>query len=168
EPLAVAAAWAGEEGRSGMKGLAVALDPSTSAWLGGSVLAQPAVHSALSRLLGPEGPPLEAHRAKELMRGLAVLGVDVASLDVDTAIAAYLIDPAEGQYTLEGVAARYAGLEVRSPDAPPPGQLDLDGTGSSPAEDSGRRAQAVARLSPVLDLAMGARGLRRLYDDVER
>ncbi|MGH9277041.1 MAG: DNA polymerase I [Acidimicrobiales bacterium] len=168
DPLAVAAAWAGEEGRSAITGLAVVLDPSTSAWVDGSLLAVPAVRTALGRLFGPEGPPLEAHRAKELMRGLWSLGVDVSSLDVDTAIAAYLVDPAEGQYTLEGTAARYAGLDVRAPDAPPEGQLDLTGAGTDPAGDTGRRAQAVARLLPALDHAMGARGLRRLYDDIER
>jgi len=61
------------------------------------------------------------------MRGLSVLGVEVSTLDLDTAVAAYLVDPAESQYLLEDLAARYAGIELRSPDAPPPGQLDLGG-----------------------------------------
>jgi len=170
QPVSIAAAWDGEEGRSAITGLAFALGPSTAAWLGRDVLDDPAVVAALARLLGADGPRLQAHRAKELMRGLAHIGggVDVLSLDVDTAIAAYLIDPAEGTYALESLAARYLGLEIRSPDAPPPGQLDLDGSASDPAEDAGRRVQAVARLSEALDHAMGARGLRRLYDDVER
>jgi DNA polymerase-1 len=168
EPVAVAAAWAGEEGRSPLTGLALVLDPSTAAWLDSALLAQPPVAAGLQRLFSTSGPPLEVHRAKELMRGLDRLGIDVLSLDVDTAIAAYLIDPAEGQYLLEDLAARYLGIEVRSPDAPPPGQLDLDGASSDPGEDAGRRAQAVARLAAALDHAMGTRGLRRLYDDVER
>jgi DNA polymerase-1 len=168
EPVAVAAAWAGEEGRSPLTGLALVLDPSTAAWLDSALLAQPPVAAGLQRLFSTGGPPLEVHRAKELMRGLDRLGIDVLSLDVDTAIAAYLIDPAEGQYLLEDLAARYLGIEVRSPDAPPPGQLDLDGAATDPAEDAGRRAEAVARLAAGLDHAMGTRGLRRLYDDVER
>ena len=167
-PLAVAPAWTGEEGRSPLAGLAVAVDPSSSAWLDATVLAEQSVTAALGRLLSADGPPLELHRAKELMRGLDQLGVDVLSLDVDTAIAAYLIDPAEGQYLLEDLAARYLGLEVRSPDAPPPGQLDLDGAGADVAEEAGRRVQAVARLASALDHALATRGLRRLYDDVER
>jgi DNA polymerase-1 len=167
-PLAVAAAWAGEEGRSPLAGLALAVDDTASAWLDTGLLGDPAVTAALARLLGPDGPPLHAHRAKELMRGLHPLGVDVRSLDLDCAIAAYLVDPAEGQYLLEDLAARYLGLEVRSPDAPPPGQLDLAGAAADPSADAGRRAQAVARLAPALDHALGTRGLRRLYDDVER
>jgi DNA polymerase-1 len=171
-PVCVVAGWDGEEGRSPITGIAVALDETEAAWLLADVLREPAVAARLARLLGPDGPPLESHRAKELMRGLAHLGdglaVDVLSLDVDTAIAAYLIDPAEGTYALEDLAARYLGLEIRSPDAPPPGQLDLDGSAADPADDAARRVQAVARLADALDHAMGSRGLRRLYDDVER
>ncbi|HEX6596043.1 MAG TPA: DNA polymerase I, partial [Acidimicrobiales bacterium] len=167
-PVAVAGAWDGEEGRSELTGLAFAVDPDRSAWMGADMMATPAVTSALARLFAREGPPVETHRAKELMHGLHRLGVDLHALDVDTAIAAYLIDPAEGTYALEGLAARYLGLEVRAPDAPPAGQLDLDGTARDPAEEAGRRAEAVRRLAEALDNAMGARGLRRLYDDVER
>ena len=96
------------------------------------------------------------------------LELDLRGLDIDTAIAAYLIDPAESQYLLDDLAARFLGLEVRSPDAPPPGQLDLSGTAVDPAEEAGRRAVAVGLLVPALAQSLDARGLRRLYDDVER
>ena len=109
--------------------------------------------------------PFRAHNAKALLRGLEL---DLRGLDVDTAIAAYLIDPAESQYLLDDLAARFLGLEVRSPDAPPPGQLDLSGTATDPAEEAGRRAVAVGLLVPALAQSMDARGLRRLYDEVER
>jgi DNA polymerase-1 len=168
QPVSIAPAWAGDEGRSPLSGLAVVLDESATSWLDATLLAQPSVLTALTRLLAPGGPPLETHRAKELMRGLDQLGVDLHTLDLDTAIAAYLIDPAEGQYVLEDLAARYLGLEIRSPDAPPPGQLDLDGAATDAAEDASRRAQAVSRLATSLDHALTTRGLRRLYDDVER
>ena len=167
-PAAVAAGWEGEEGRSAVAGLAFATGPRRSAWIDSATLGSPAVRGALARLLGRGGPPVEAHRAKELMHGLSRLDVDLHTLDVDTAIAAYLIDPAEGTYALESLAARYLGLDLSAPDAPPAGQLDLAGTATDPAEDAGRRAQAVARLAEALDTAMGTRGLRRLYDDVER
>jgi DNA polymerase-1 len=102
------------------------------------------------------------------MRGLDRFGLDVHSLDVDTAIAAYLVDPAEAQYVLEDLALRYLGLEVRSPDAPPPGQLDLAGTAPEPSDRAARHAAAVALLAPALAQVLDSRGLRRLYDDVER
>src|SRR5438477_482717 len=62
----------------------------------------------------------------------------------------------------------FAGIEVRAPDAPPAGQLDLEGTASDAAEEAGRRAVAVTRLGPALTSALDARGLRGLYDDIER
>src|SRR5439155_25369978 len=136
-PLAAAPAWDGVEGRSALAGLALA-DDGAVWWVDAGLLADPPVAVALSRLLGPGGPPLAAHRAKELMRGLDRFGVDVQSLDLDTAVAAYLLDPAESQYLLEDLAARYAGLELRPPDAPASGQLDLEGP-ASPADDAGRR-----------------------------
>ena len=55
---------------------------------------------------------IHGHRAKELMRGLAREGVDVTSLGLDSAVAAYLVDPAESQYLLEDLCLRYAGLDL--------------------------------------------------------
>jgi DNA polymerase-1 len=63
---------------------------------------------------------------------------------------------------------RYAGIDLRAPDAPPPGQLDLTGAGADPGGDASRRAAAVARLVEPLSAALAARGMSRLYDEVER
>ncbi len=160
-PVSVAASWSGLEGRSRPEGLAVAADGSEAraVWIPYGLLASPPVAAVLADV------PFRAHNAKALLRGL---GLDLRGLDVDTAIAAYLIDPAESQYLLDDLAARFLGVEVRSPDAPPPGQLDLSGTTPDPAEEAGRRAVAVGLLVPALAASMDARGLRRLYDDVER
>ena len=166
-PVAVAAAWEGSEGRSPLLGLALATDEGCADWLAADLLADPGVTAALGRLLGPGGPPVEAHNAKALLRGLDSRGVDVRALDVDTAVAAYLLDPGQTQYLLEDLAARYLRVELRSPDAPPAGQLDLDGT-ADPAEETGRRALAVLHLVPTLDTALEAQGMRRLYDEIER
>ena len=189
-PLAAEIAWTGPEGRSDLAGLALAEPPPSSsigqqsgagsapvhphrrsevaAWIPADLLDDAAVVLALGRLFGADGRPLAAHRAKELMRGLDRHGVDVRSLDLDTAVAAYLVDPADTAYLLEDLAGRYAQIDLRGPDAPPPGQLDLDGTASDVADGTGRRAAAVARLAPALSLALEARGLRSLYDDIER
>ncbi|MDQ3569894.1 MAG: DNA polymerase I, partial [Actinomycetota bacterium] len=167
-PLGSAISWVGLEGRSDVTGLALAPEGSRATWLDASLLDDPAVSMALGRLVGPDGPPLHAHRAKELMRGLNRYAVDVESLDLDTAVAAYLVDPGEGNYDLQELCARYAGIELRSPDAPPPGQLDLDGSSPDLAVETARRAAAVARLGPPLGNALEARGLRPLYDDIER
>jgi DNA polymerase-1 len=167
-PLPVAAAWEGVEGRSTLVGVAFVTGDAEAAFVPGELLDAPEVADALARLVGDDGRPLQAHRAKELMRGLDHFGIDVRALDLDTAVGAYLVDPAESQYLLEDMASRYVGIELRAPDAPPPGQLDLDGRTANPADEAGRRALAVARLAPALVEAMNARNLRPLYDDVER
>ncbi len=175
--VSVTAGWEGEEGRSAIQGFAIAggaggQDPSpggeTGWWIEEDLLADEPVIKALNKLFSEQGPPLDTHNAKELTRGLDRLGLDLHSLDVDTAVAAYLVDPAEAQYVLDDLALRYLGLEVRSPDAPPPGQLDLAGTTPDPAQEAARRAVAIARLAPTLAQVLDSRGLRRLYDDIER
>ena len=153
--VSLAAAWEGDEGRSPLTGIAVARADDDVWWIP-------------SDLLPADFGPFSAHKAKELMRALDLRAIDLRGLDVDTAIAAYLLDPAESQYLLEDLALRFLGLDIRSPDAPPPGQLDLSGTAPDPAEEAARRAVAVARLAPVLAKALDSRGLRTLYDDVER
>jgi DNA polymerase-1 len=172
-PLALAGAWEGREGRSALQGLAFApLPPGEGAvsvvWFGGGLLADPKVRAALGDLLGDDGVDVSAHDAKALMRGLAVMGVVFSHLQLDTAIAAYLVDPAGDQYLLEDLALRYGGIELRAPDAPPPGQLDLTGAGADPGGEASRRAAAVARLVEPLSAALAARGMSRLYDEVER
>jgi len=182
--MSVAAAWEGEEGRSPITGLAIAegeggrvarregQDPSpggeTGWWIKGELLDAGPVKQTLEKLFSENGPRVDTHNAKELTRGLDRLGLDLHSLDIDTAVAAYLVDPAEAQYVLDDLALRYLALEVRSPDAPPPGQLDLAGTTPDPAQEAVRRAVAIAKLAPTLARVLDSRGLRRLYDDIER
>ncbi|HWW55107.1 MAG TPA: DNA polymerase, partial [Acidimicrobiales bacterium] len=163
--FAVAAAWEGAAGRSPLVGLALATG-AAAYWVPIALLDEGT--ELIAGLVGPGGPSLHAHDAKELMRALTPRGIDVHSLDVDTKVAAYLLDPAESQYLLEDLALRYLGMEVRSPDAAPAGQLDLSGTAQDPADQAGRQAAAVAALAPFLGEALTARNLRRLYDDVER
>jgi DNA polymerase-1 len=168
--LAVAAAWAGHPGRSAIEGLAVVerRSPGSVTWIGAGLLADREVLAGLADLVGPGGVEISTHDAKALMRGLSVMGVDFSHLDLDTAIAAYLVDPAGDQYLLDELALRYAGIDLRAPDAPPPGQLDLGGAASDPAEEAGRRAIAVAKLAQPLGAALSARGLSPLYDEIER
>ncbi len=159
--VSLAVSWEGEEGRSPLVGVAVTVEGQhlegrdEATWIPSDLL--PADFGAYS-----------THQAKELMRALDLRAIEVRGLDVDTAIAAYLLDPAKPHYLLEDLAVRFLGLDIRSPEAPPPGQLDLSGTAPDPADDAARRAVAVARLAPALSKAMESRGLQTLYDDIER
>jgi DNA polymerase-1 len=162
-PYAVEARWAGAPGRSDVLGVAFADGDGRVTYVDAPLLVDPKVVDPLEQLFGPSGPPLVAHRAKELMHGIKA--VDVRSLASDTAVMAYLLDPGEGRYLLEDLALRHLGLEITSPDAVE-GTLDLDG--NAEVENTGRRAVAVLRLSDALRDALDKRELTDLYERFER
>ena len=155
--------WAGPAGRSMLLGLGAATTPESAVYLPFETLADPAVRAALAHLVGPEGPPLIAHRAKELAHGLGEL--DLRSLASDTAVMAYLLDPAEGKYLLDDLALRYLSVELRSPDAVE-GTLDLDGDQEN--ERTGRQVAALLLLAEKLREALEARELVELYERFEQ
>jgi DNA polymerase I len=166
---ALEARFAGVAGRSDLLGLAVATgDGAPVAYLPAEVLADASVVEALGALVSEGGPPLVAHRAKELMRGLwrGAPDVEVRSLDLDTAVAAYLLDPAEGRYVLEELARRYLSLEVAAATSAEEGTLDLDGRAG--IDETGRRAAAVLLLAGPVEDGLAARELADLYQRVER
>jgi DNA polymerase-1 len=172
QPLALAAAWEGSEGRTPLEGLALVTDPAAGAvaWLPARLVADESVRAALAALVArPDvgGRPVAAHQAKALMRSLLDVGVDVRCLALDTAIAAYLLDPAESRYLLEEVLRRYAGAELPADGAASEGQLDLDGSGVSAALRTARHALAVERLIEPLTRALDDQSLRGLYDEIE-
>ena len=181
-PLAVAAAWKGQEGRSPLEGLGLVVDSAgdTVAWLPASLLEDERVRSALTELMGPPGEspgsggrPLAAHAAKAIARSLLGLGIDMRGLALDTAIAAYLLDPAEARYVLDELVRRYAHCELADSAAgsAEEGQLDFEaaagGSGIDVAQRAGRHALAVDRLLTPLNDALEAQTLRRLNDEIE-
>jgi DNA polymerase-1 len=206
-PIAIEAVWAGAAGRSAVEGLAFAALEETGAprgdeagpddravpddqplvvgWLDGRQIAEPGIVEALQVVLGAREDGtrrIVAHRAKELMRALEPLGVGFTGLDLDTAVAAYLLDAREGQASLSGLASLVptlgsgAGREQRGE------QLGFDLGDERPAGDQVGEADAtpagaaqaaeqvamLGRLAPGIRLALEETGATRLYEDVER
>ncbi|HEY8524144.1 MAG TPA: DNA polymerase I [Acidimicrobiales bacterium] len=171
-PLALAAAWTGGEGRSPLEGVALVTDAAAGevAWLPAALLDDESVRGALRALVAPPdkgGRPIATHQAKELMRSLLALDIDVRCLALDTAIAAYLLDPAQASYVLEDILQRYAQAELPSEGAAAEGQLDLEGTGVTAAQQTARHALAVDRLVGPLSEALHHHQLSRLFDEIE-
>ena len=159
EALDVAATWAGEPGRSTLAGIAVVIDPSMAEvlWIPADVLGDDAVRSALGA-----HDNLRGHNVKPLMRSLLEFDVEVRGLTLDTAIAAYLIDPAEARYTLADRIEKYTAYARPSDDAAGAGQLDLDGTSLGDAEVAARDALAVNALAEPIVASMEAQGMAEL------
>jgi DNA polymerase-1 len=165
--LAVAAGWAGAEGRGPLGGVAMVRDSETAdvAWIGAELVADPAVASALAETLAAR--PVAAHASKPMLRALLAEGVDLRSLAFDTELAAYLLDPAKASYLLPELLVRYANLELADSNAAPEGQLDLSGEGVDVGTAAGRHALAVSRLVGPMRAALDAQSMRKLYDEIE-
>jgi DNA polymerase-1 len=184
--VALFASWVGDPGRSRLVGLAVArapvwaagdgatplagsAPPMSALWLDEEALCDESVLGALRAALGPGGARVVAHGAKEVMRSLLPAGVDIAGLEMDTAVAAYLLDPSSGRYKIEDVLDARLGLTLGSSVPASAGQLDLASAEVGEEPTAGARgAVAVGLLVGPLRQALRAAGLERLHDEVER
>jgi DNA polymerase I len=161
------AAWSGDPGRSDVLGLAVVTDPAVAevAWLPSDVVHDPSVVAAL---VGHDA--LRSHNAKALMRWLLdAQGTDavaVPGLRLDTAIAAYLIDPADTRYALRDLLAHYTAYQLAEEGPQATGQLDFGG-GPDHRQVAAREALAVAHLSDALEASLGKQGMDDLYRTIE-
>ncbi len=198
-PVVLEPAWSGAPGRSAIEGLAILALPAAAlaapapagpapagpapaeaedrpgevGWLAGELLGEPVVSAALAGLVASSpARRVVGYRTKELMRALGGSGIDVTGLELDLALAAYLVDASEGQVGLAELAER-GGV---APVAVEPGsgtQLEL-GLGielEAPSEVSvatARRAELIGALAGRSAAALEAAGARRLYEEIER
>ena len=160
----IAASWEGEPGRSPLGGVAVVLDASAAdvLWLDHAMVRHPDVLAALAGLGRVRG-----HHVKALMRSLLAMGHELSGLELDTAIAAYLIDPAESRYSLDDLLARYTDARIGAvDDAAPQGQLDFGERGDG-RERTAAEALAVGQLAEVLANSLEQQGMAELYRTIE-
>jgi DNA polymerase-1 len=158
----IAAAWSGERGRSPLSGIAVVADGAAAdvVWI---PVAQ--IDEAVAGALAAHGS-VRGHDIKSLMRSLLALGIDLTGLQLDIAIAAYLIDPAEANYDLGHLVSVYTRF-ARPLEAGVVGQLDLDG-GS--LDDRGRAALdalSVYFLADPIQASLEAQGMAELHRSIE-
>ena len=144
-------------------GLAIS-DGERSWWIDEAVLSE--ATEVLLSLLGPGGPGVGTHDAKPLLRALGRRGIVDIGLVLDTALAAYLLDPADTAYDLGALLERHTG-QVLPAAGPPDGQLDLTGEAADPAAEAGARAAAAQSLHDPLIAALDAQGLRELNATLE-
>ena len=125
-------------------------------------------------LLLPPALPKAGHGIKPLLCRLLEAGVPAENWVFDSAIAAYLLDPAAGAYEIDAVCRKYCGFTpCRGEDAEPEGQLSLlDGPAELP-DRAARYARAASRaaaaecLQEVLEKKLRQQGMRELYETIE-
>jgi DNA polymerase-1 len=195
--VALFARWVGDAGRTPLAGLTLAVEPggagaiTPALHLGGatgggaetgdgtSLIEDPAVLAALAEAFGPEGRlGVVGHDTKELMRSLLPLGVDITRLVMDTAVCAYLLDPATDGYRLGDLASRYLGVVVDDGSgAKGQGVLLLDDSPEPETAQPGldardmaavRLAQVLARLRPPMAEALAEVAEDALYEEIEQ
>ena len=158
----IAAAWTGDAGRSPLSGLAVVLDADSGRV--GFIEATLVAHASVKTALESDVATV-MHDAKPLMRSLLALGGDLAGLRLDTAIAAYLVNPSRSGYGLDEVCEDMLGSSPRASGAPA-GELDF-GAGRDDARLLAEQALFTARLAPVVEARLAEIGNTNLYGDVE-
>jgi DNA polymerase-1 len=119
--LALAGAWGRGAGR--IDALAIATGTGPAACLDLTAL-DPSDESALAGWLADPSRPKILHDAKGPLLALAAQGFELAGLVGDTALAAYLVDPARRDYLLPNLALRYLNRELGTEQSE--GQLTLD------------------------------------------
>jgi len=158
--LALAARWNGMPGRSDLVALVIVATDGDEAGLGvlvpGELLGTAAVAKKLNSLLGHR---VVGHNVKEIMRSLLPLGIDVTGLEMDTAVAAYLLDASTGEYEL-------AQLREQT------GQLTLDilepgATARDVAQEAAGEACDVAAMATGFRQRLATEDMVMLHDDIE-
>ena len=138
-------------GRDGHAAIAAPDEPSVLAWL------------------ADDARPKAVHEAKGPTLALLAAGGDLAGVEIDTALAAYLVLPGLRDLSLPAVAERLLGRPLAGA-GEAQGQLALD-DGGGDSIDADRliaEARAIADLADVLPAEVAQRGAADLLRDVEQ
>ena len=160
----VGVGWIGEPGRSALDGIAIVVDASTStvAWIGVALLENKAVLDGLGALA-----KIRAHHAKPLLKWMMDHDVDLRSITLDTAIAAYLLDPSDNKFDIQEVLGRYTNFTIQVGGAEESGQLDFGSTNTDNSQRICDEAVAVGLIAGPILQALDKQGVSKLYADVE-
>ncbi len=158
--LALAARWNGMPGRGELVGLVLVATEGDEAGLGvmvpGDLLGAASVVKKLNAVLARA---VLGHHVKEAMRSLLPLGIDLKGLEMDTAVAAYLLDASTGEYGLQQLREQTGQLTL---DIAEPGTeaLDVAREAAGEACDVAAMAASFARRLQSEDMVM-------LHDEIE-
>lgn len=113
------------------------------------------------------GYPLTVHDGKPYLLALLQEGIDAADFAFDTALGAYLLNPAESGYDMDKVALSYLGREL-----PPVSDYDAEdafslGGSETAVQTLCAHAAATAQLEDIIRPKLEQEDMHTLYYDVE-
>ncbi len=157
---AVVARWTGTPGRSELAGIVLVAADGAHAGDGVYVRGDE-LHSAtvVKKLNSVLSEPVVGHAVKEVMRSLLPLGVDMTGLDMDTAVAAYLLDASTGEYELQQLREQTGQLTL---DIAEPGETERD-----VAHEAAADACDVVAMADGLRRRIRQEDMVLLHDDIE-
>jgi len=155
-------------GTGDVHAVALATEDGSAAWIDAEQVT-PEDDEALARWLADPAVPKVLHDAKGPMLGLRARGWELAGLERDTALSAYLARPDQRSYDLADLTLRYLKRELKQQEAADdPGQLAFDSLDGDTAADAAMlQARAVLDLAEALDRELDDRGGTRLLSEVE-
>jgi DNA polymerase-1 len=107
------------------------------------------------------------HDLKTFTRVLLEMGFDITNLKMDTALAAYVVNPSQRSYDLEELAERLLSLEVVSVDDEDTGAGMLPFDSGPDLDAEGNRIEAVRRLAEHLRAELSDKAEANLFDEFE-
>jgi DNA polymerase-1 len=163
--IVLAPGWL-NEGQRSIEGIAIVVDRQKHhvAWIPSALLEEKTVLARFAKASAISG-----HHVKPMLRWFLDRNIDIPKIGFDTAIAAYLLEPAQSKMEAHEVLARYTEerISARVDGATHDGQLSFDSEVSNSSSDASNIAIAVSRVIPALAKEIDAQGVAGLFNDVE-
>ncbi len=158
--LALAARWNGMPGRSDLVALILVATVGDEAGRGVLIpAAQLGAASVVKKLNAMLARPFIGHEVKEAMRSLLPLGIDLTGLEMDTGVAAYLLDASTGEYQLSQLREQTGQLSLDI--------LDPGETARDVGLEAAGEAADVAGMALNFRQRIGSEDMTLLHDDIE-
>ncbi|MCK1816421.1 DNA polymerase I [Streptomyces sp. XM4011] len=152
-------------GAGAVRAVALATGEGPAAWFDPAALDE-ADERAFAGWLADAGRPKVVHGAKGLMRVFAEHGWQLAGVAMDTALAAYLVQPGRRSFALDALSVEFLGRELDRPEDDG-GQLAFGADDEAEAQALMRQGRAVLDLGAAFEGRLADVGAAELLHDLE-
>ena len=164
-PLGVATLDDWKLGAGSVHAVALAAADGPAAWFDPAVIDEADERAFAGWLADPERPKV-VHNAKAVRRVFAEHGWALAGITMDTALAAYLVQPGRRSFALDGLSVEFLARELAQP-ADQGGQLAFGADDEAEAESLMRQARTVLDLGEAFAGRLADVGASELLTDLE-
>jgi DNA polymerase-1 len=164
-PLGLATRDDWQLGAGSVHAVALAAGDGPAAWFDPATLDEADEHAFAAWAADPDRPKI-LHNGKGVQRVFAEHGWQVAGVTMDTALAAYLVQPGRRSFALDALSVEFLGRELDRA-ADDSGQLAFGADDTAEAESLMRAARTVLDLGELFRGRLAEVGADGLLDDLE-